>query len=249
MRLSVNVEKTMKHIPEFRKKLILFGTGDLARIAYEYFTRDTDYEVVAFTIDRDHLHEPMFLGLPLIPFEDLEEIYSTKEHEIHICVVYGDMNRIRQKKCAEAKDKGYKLASYISPHSYISCGLEHAKGASLGEHHFIFENNVIQSGTILGDNCILWSGNHIGHDSKLGSNNFISSHVVVSGWCEIGDNCFIGVNTSIANGSTIGGNSWIAHGSNISGLIPPNSLVKSVASEVVPLNEKALNRALSRMKR
>ena len=35
----------------------------------------------------------------------------------------------------------------------------------------------------IGNNTIIWSGNHIGHHSKIGNNCFISSHVVVSGFC------------------------------------------------------------------
>ena len=36
-----------------RKPLILFGAGDIAELAYFYFTNDSAYEVVAFTVDGD----------------------------------------------------------------------------------------------------------------------------------------------------------------------------------------------------
>ena len=33
----------------------------------------------------------------------------------------------------------------------------------------------------IGDDCVLWSGNHIGHHATIGDHCFITSHVVVSG--------------------------------------------------------------------
>lgn len=224
------------------KGLVLFGTGDLARIAYEYFERDTAYEVVAFAVDGEFYKDETFCDLPVLQFNDIATPFPPDAFAMHVAVVYGDINRLRARKCAEAKEKGYILASYISPHAYVS------KAAAIGEHAFIFENNVIQPNVSVGNNCIFWSGNHVGHDSKIGNNVFLSSHVVVSGHCDVQDNCFIGVNSTLANGAIIGRESWVSHGSVISGNVPPNSFVKSVQSDIVPLNETALRRALERAK-
>ncbi len=79
-------------------------------------------------------------------------------------------------------------------------------------HCFIFENNVVQPFATLGNNVVLWSGNHLGHHSVVGNNVFIASHVVVSGHCKIGDNCFFGVNSTLANNVTIGADCWIGPG-------------------------------------
>jgi len=95
----------------------------------------------------------------------------------------------------------------------------------------------------------MWSGNHCGHSTKIYDDCFISSHVVISGHCRIGPNTFIGVNSALANNTDVGKESWISHGSILSGIVPPNSFVKSVQSEVVPLNEQALARSLDRNRR
>ena len=55
---------------------------------------------------------------------------------------------------------------------------------------------MLQYHVEVGNNVILWSGNHIGHRSKIKDNCFLASHVVISGYCEIGKNCFLGVNCS-----------------------------------------------------
>lgn len=221
--------------------LVLFGTGDMARIALEYFTRDSEYTVVAFAVDREYTDSDSFCGLPLIPYDVLPSIYPPSMFSVHVCMVYNNMNRDRASKCAEVKADGYSLASYISSHSFVS------PSSKIGEHAFIFEDNTVQPYTDIGNNVILWSGNHIGHDSKIRDNVFISSHVVVSGWCDIGENCFIGVNSTLANGTTVGEGSWLSHGSVVSGSIPSGSFVKSATTSLVTsLNEDALNRALQR---
>ena len=33
------------------KPLVIFGTGDIARLAHFYFTHDSPHDVVAFTVD------------------------------------------------------------------------------------------------------------------------------------------------------------------------------------------------------
>jgi len=55
----------------------------------------------------------------------------------------------------------------------------------------------------LGSDVILWSGNHIGHDSSIGDHCFIASHVVVSGNVHIGASCFVGVNATFRDGITV----------------------------------------------
>lgn len=225
------------------KKLVIFGTEDFADIAYEYFTHDSAYEVVAFTVDRAYLKETEKFGLPVVAFEDLETAVPAGEAEFFAAIVYAKLNRLREDVCNQAKAKGFSLASYISSRAFVW------HNANLGEHCFIFEDNTIQPFVTIGDDVILWSGNHIGHHSKIGNHCFLTSHVVVSGWCQIGDHVFIGVNSTLANNTKIGDVCWINHGATVAGEVPPNSLVKSESSEISPLNEAVLFRSLSRSSR
>ena len=57
-----------------KKKLIIFGNRIYAEIAWEYFSEDSDYEVVAFTVDKEYIKSPNFCGLPVVAFEDVEVI-------------------------------------------------------------------------------------------------------------------------------------------------------------------------------
>jgi sugar O-acyltransferase (sialic acid O-acetyltransferase NeuD family) len=228
---------------EKKRELIIFGTEDFAQLAYEYFTHDSPYEVAAFTVDRAYVNTPELFGLPVLAFEDVERQMDPAKYELYAGVVYGKLNRIREDICRRAKEKGYRLASYISSRAFVWANV------SFGEHCFIFEDNTIQPFVSIGDNVVMWSGNHIGHHSKIGNHCFLTSHVVVSGWCDIGEYCFLGVNSTLANNTTVGTRSWISHGAILSGEIPPQSLVRTASSEVSPLNEAALFRSLTRASR
>jgi sugar O-acyltransferase (sialic acid O-acetyltransferase NeuD family) len=173
------------------KPIIIFGTGDLAQVAHFYLTHDSDYTVEAFTVDRDYLSVSTFCDLPVVPFEELENLYPPQDFEIFIAVSYAKVNVVRASKYESAKAKGYRLISYVSSKATTWSDL------SIGENCFILEDNTIQPFVKIGNNVTLWSGNHIGHHSTIGDNCFITSHVVVSGGVNIGKNCFIGVNATL----------------------------------------------------
>jgi sugar O-acyltransferase (sialic acid O-acetyltransferase NeuD family) len=187
-------------------KLIIFGLGDIAQIAHYYFNIDSEHEVVAFTVDQKYITSAEYEGKPVEPFGEIEGKYPPDEFKMFIAVGYSKMNRIRMRKYEEAKQKGYELVSYVSSRcSYLS-------QFSCGENCFIFEDNTIQPFVKIGNNVILWSGNHIGHHSIIEDHNFISSHVVVSGHCHVHSFCFIGVNASIGHEVTVASETLIGAG-------------------------------------
>ncbi len=208
------------------RKLIIIGDSAFAEIAYEYFTHDSPYEVVAFSVEQAYLKRDRLFGLPIIPFEDLENYYTTAEHSFYAALVYTQLNRLRTRLYAAAKVKGYAPASYISPRAFVW------RNVQLGEHCFIFESNVVQPFVKIGNDVVLWSGNHIGHHSTIGDHCFISSHVVVSGFCEIGSSCFFGVNATIGNNIKIGNDCLIGAGAVAVKDVPEDSLIRGNLSDL-----------------
>jgi sugar O-acyltransferase (sialic acid O-acetyltransferase NeuD family) len=188
------------------KRLVIVGAGEFAEIAYEYFTRDSPYEVVAFSVESDYLDKSELFGLPVVPFENLHQTHQPSQNIVFVAVTYTQLNRVRTRLYRAAKARGYRAASYISSHAFVWHDVH------LGENCFVFENNVVQYHARLGDNVILWSGNHIGHRAVIGDNCFVSSQVVVSGYCEIGESCFLGVNCTIADRLKIARDCFIGAG-------------------------------------
>ena len=189
-----------------QKKLVILGDSAFAEIAYEYFTHDSMYEVIGFSVEAEYLKKSALFGLPIVPFESIEAHFEPGNVEFFAALVYTQLNRLRTRLYHAAKAKGYHAASYISSRAFVWPNVQ------IGEHCFVFENNTVQPFVRIGSNVILWSGNHIGHHSMIGDNCFIASQVVVSGYCEVGRNTFIGVNATIANNVVIGENNWVGFG-------------------------------------
>ena len=173
------------------KPLVIFGSGDIAQLAHYYFSADSSYDVVAFTVDSAYLTENRFCGLPVVPFEELVNHYPPNSYEIFVALSYSKLNQLRKAKYLAAKALGYRLGSYVSSRATA------LNGGNIGDNCFILEDNTIQPFVTIGNNVTLWSGNHIGHHSVIHDHCFISSHVVVSGGVEIGESCFVGVNATL----------------------------------------------------
>ena len=136
------------------KKVIIFGILDTAELAHWYLTNDSEFEVVAFTVHEKYINSKTFKDLPLVSFEKINEIYPPSDYFLFAPMTGRNMNQLREKVYLEGKEKGYDYISYISSKATI-CDNE------IGENCFILEDNTIQPFTKIGNNVVLWSGNHI----------------------------------------------------------------------------------------
>jgi sugar O-acyltransferase (sialic acid O-acetyltransferase NeuD family) len=191
-------------------KVVIFGLRDFASLAHFYLRHDSDHEVVAFTVNQSYMPDiPIFEGLPVIPFENLEEKYPPSAYHFLAPMSYNDMNQLRRKIYQQGKDKGYQFISYISSKATTFPGLD------VGDNCFILEDNTIQPFTKIGNNVVLWSGNYIGHHSVVKDHAFLAAQVALAGNCVIESSCFIGVNASIAHGLTIAEGCLVAMGASV----------------------------------
>lgn len=181
-----------------KRKLIIFGAGDIGQIAHKYFATDSDYDVVAFTVDAVFLSANRFCELPVVPFENIDETFPPAEADMFVALSYNKVNAVRRAKYEACKALGYRMATYISSQATV------LNDGKIGDNCFIFEDNTIQPFSSIGNNVVLWSGNHIGHHSMISDHCFIASHVVVSGGVSIGEQCFIGVNATLRDHIVVG---------------------------------------------
>lgn len=182
---------------EKEKKLIIVGAGEFGEIAYEYFTEDSQYEVSAFAVERKYRQTDELHGLPVVDFEDMEKRYPPSAYETFVAVTYVKLNRVRKRLFDLCKRKGYTCATYVSSYAFFW------KNAEIGENSFVFEDNTIQYHVKIGNNVVLWSGNHIGHRTVIEDDVWLTSHDVISGFCHIGRGSFIGVNVSVGDNVSI----------------------------------------------
>ena len=189
------------------KPLIIFGAGETAELAYEYFTQDSPYEVVAFSIDRAYFNEDQFNGLPVVPFDEVTEKYPPSNYCFFVALSSINLNRPRRQKYLEVKDLGYHLASYISSRAQVW------RTVTIGENCLVACGTVIQHGAEIGDNVImLGTLNQIAHRAKIGSHTYITASVSVAGYTEIGSSCFLGLGCKIINDIKIADDCYVVAG-------------------------------------
>jgi sugar O-acyltransferase (sialic acid O-acetyltransferase NeuD family) len=176
-------------------KVVIFGIQDFASLAHFYLTEDSPHEVVAFTVTKEFMPvDAIFEGLPVVPFENLHMSHPPEEYAFFAPMSHRNMNRLRTLIFTEAENLGYTLISYISSKATVFSNVK------IGKNCFILENNTIQPFVTIGNNVVLWSGNHIGHHSVIKDHNFFTSHVVLSGHCVVEPYCFFGVNATLRDG-------------------------------------------------
>jgi len=205
-------------------RLVIFGAGDIARLAHHYFTTDTSHDVTGFVVDRAFRTADEFLGLPLTDAEDAVTRYPPAEYSMFVALSYAKMNGVRADKYAAMKAAGYRLESYVSSRcSYLA-------QTPPGENCFILEDNTVQPFVTIGNNVTLWSGNHVGHDAVIEDHCFVTSQVVISGYVRVGTRSFLGVNSTLRNSITLGEQTLIGAGAII---------MKDTAPKSVYLPERA----------
>jgi sugar O-acyltransferase (sialic acid O-acetyltransferase NeuD family) len=188
-------------------KVVVFGIQDFGSLAHFYLENDSPHEVVAFCVTREYLpQEPSFEGLPMVAFEDLEKEFPASEYSFFAPMSHRKMNTLRQSIYNQAEGKGYSMISYVSSKATVFSNVK------IGKNCFILENNTIQPFVTIGNNVILWSGNHIGHHSVIKDHVLFTSQVVLSGHCIVESNCFFGVNATLRDGLHLAEGTLVAMG-------------------------------------
>ena len=178
------------------KKVIIFGISDFAYQVFRYIERDKQFDVCAFTVDRNYYSCSEFRGLPVVPFDELHNKYPCDQYSMLICIGYKQMNGIRLDTFHRVKERGYPIVEYRHESAVILSD-------DIGEGNFFFEGVVIGPGCKIGRSNIIFAQSNVAHDCVIGSFNFISSLVAIAGHVTIKDSCFFGTNSAIRDSVTI----------------------------------------------
>ncbi|HYZ91668.1 MAG TPA: acetyltransferase [Actinomycetota bacterium] len=177
--------------------VVIFGIGDFARTARVYLDADSDHRVVGFCVHERYIGSSELDGLPVVSFERIGESHPPDRFAMFVAVGFSRVNEARAEIYEQCKARDYELISYVNSKAIYWGELQ------LGDNCFVFEANVIQPNVRIGNNVILWSGNHIGHDSTIEDHCFIASHAVISGNVTIGRSSFVGVNATFRDAITV----------------------------------------------
>jgi sugar O-acyltransferase (sialic acid O-acetyltransferase NeuD family) len=187
------------------RRLIILGGSNFAQAAHYYFANDSDYEVVAFTVDAEFLNATTFQGLPVVAFEELQQRYPPQDHDLFVAVGLSDLNRRRAAKVKEAEDKGYHVASYVSSRAVVPADLR------VEPNTWIMETAHVMPYVRIGRNSIIWGRSTIAFNCEIGDHCWIVGAVLGES-IVVGENTFIGIGATIAPFTKVGKGNIIGAG-------------------------------------
>ncbi len=223
------------------KKLVLFGSGKISDVLADYFARDSDYEIVAYTCEAAHVGGNEHHGRPWIAFEEIERQFAPASHAMHIAVGYHQMNRVRERLLNAARAKGYRLPSFISTRSWPGPGL------ACGDNCFVADGVSVEPKARIGENVALWSNVLVGHHAEIDDHAWLAGGTAIGGASKIGARCFLGMNATVGHEVTVGADCLLGARSLVTKPLAAGSVVIDRDSEVIRLNSEQFLR-LTKMK-
>jgi sugar O-acyltransferase (sialic acid O-acetyltransferase NeuD family) len=199
-------------------KVVLFGTGRGADVAYRFLNRDSEHEISGFAVDRQYLDRERFHELPVVAFEDVERHFPPDEFKMFILLGYQRMNAFRAGKYREAKQKGYSFISYANSNFY------RAEELSIGENCCILDNQSISLDVKIGNNVVLWSSNHVGDLTVIEDHVWLASHVTIAAEVVVRPYCFLGIGATIGNKVTLAEGTFVGANALVVADTPKNAV-------------------------
>ncbi len=217
------------------EKLIIFGNGSVAEVLYYYLQRDTDFSIAGFTVDRQVIQADTLLDLPLVPFDEVQEKFPPGEFKMMVAVGYVRVNQLRAERYYQAKEMGYQMASYTSPHASVWSGFE------VGENCRIGDQCIISPFSKIGDNVWISAGSIIGHHAVIEDHCYFSTRVSMVGFVHVEPYTYIGMGAVIRNNITIARSCIIGAGAVILGDTQEKGVYMAPNAEKLPINSDQIS--------
>jgi len=200
------------------EKLVIYGSGQMAEVAYARFRQDARYRIVGFTVDEAHRHSAEMFGLPVVPFESIEQEFPAAAVRLFIAVGPVQNNQIRAERFRLARRLGYGFASFVSPHAIVDPDVR------LGENCSVGEGAVVMPYAQVGDDVRIGSASVIGHHCALEDHCYLAVNCILAGSVRIGARAFLGASVTIRDGVSIGEGCVIGAGATIVRDTAPNTV-------------------------
>ena len=155
-----------------------------------------------------------------------------------VAIGYENINRARANVYMQCKELGYELISYISSRSSYWPEFE------IGDNCFVYENNSIHPFVKIGNDVIIGSGNHIGHDTIIEDHCFLAGQVMLPGFMHIGAYSFLGANSTFRDGITIGAGTVIGAGAVILKDTKPGEVYIADPTRPAPINSATIGKLM-----
>ena len=190
--------------------IVIFGIAPQSSVTWHLLTHSGRHEVVGFTVNRAYRNGDTLHDLPVVDFEEVESIFPPSSCAMIVPIGWKEMNGIRMRKVAEARDKGYVLQGFV------------ADGAVVMPDFLVRPNTIVLPGAVVapfaevGENCSLRAGSIVSHHSRVGDHCLVATGAIVCGGVRVGERCVLGAGSvirdevAIAPGCFIGAGAVVA---------------------------------------
>ncbi|KXX68567.1 acetyltransferase [Flammeovirga sp. SJP92] len=198
--------------------IFIYGASGHGKVVYDCAI-SSKINVQGF-IDDDPLKQE-FLGCKVYK--------STEISKDWVIIVAIGSSQIR-KRIVDSLDVNFGIikhsSSILSSHTVIHGGT------------VFFHNTVVQSGSEIGEHCIINTSSIIDHDCQLGNYVHVAPNAVLCGGVKVGNSSWIGAGSTIIQGITIGNNCTIGAGSVVINNIPDNAVVVGNPGKIIKYNNE-----------
>lgn len=214
-------------------RVVILGAGKVADVIFRHLARAGEHEIVAFTCDAGFIPpDGRFHGLPVVAFDRITDQFPPEAFSMIVALGYHDLNALRRRKYEEAKARGYRMISYVSPRASAGDWLE------IGDNCIILDNCVIEPGTRLGNNVVVWSGALIGHHTTIEDHAWIAGHATFGGSARLGASSFVGLGAVVGHEVEIGPESFLSAGALVTKCADPKSVFIAKSTDIFRLDSE-----------
>ena len=203
-----------------KNNIIVVGAGGHCRVVLSILSHYEEINVIGIADrDRKNLGEEI-LGIQVqYTWDDFQAVY---DEGVPNAVLAVGSNKERKHLFNELTEIGYSIKTLIDPSALID------KGAKIGIGTTICMGVKIGPLVSIGDNCIIYTGTVIDHETIIKNDCFIAPGVCIAGRVSIENGSFVGIGCSIKEKIKIGANTVIGAGSVVINDFPPNTKAAGV---------------------
>ena len=190
-------------------KLVIFGSGDHARIIFSEIIKLKKFELIGFIDDFKKKGE-LITSFNKKKYYNLGTIKQVINKRNKFTGIVGvNLNFVRKKIVNDIKNinKDFKFQKIISKNAYIG------PNVTIGEGTLVVSGSIINIGTKIGKHCILNTSSSIDHDNRFDDFSSTGPGVITGGNVIVGEKSYLGMGCIIKNKINISKDTIIGFGS------------------------------------
>ena len=209
------------------EKIVIFGCSGQAKVVADIIEQEQRYAIVGLIAPSQPVGE-RFFDYPILG-EDREILELQQRYSfVGGIVALGD-NFLRQQVTENIQQlcPSFKLLKAIHPKATLG------RDVAIGVGTVVMANAVINSGSRVGQGCIINTASVLEHDGVLADYASLGPKAAVGGGVQIGKRAVVAIGATVLQGMTVGADSVLGAGSVLTKDLPANKVAYGVPARII----------------